>query len=111
VFLAIFAEEEIATPPDEPFVSSLVKTQSLLSTTVDSVSTISGEWLHSETDFVVLGPEPLILNRQYAGDHSHNDKLGFNWDFNRPHKLIIDAKEKGSKHSTFEPSFRNCNDP
>ena len=54
------AEDDHSLPPDQPFVSSLVKTQNLLNSLVDSVSTISGEWVHSETDFVVLGPEPLI---------------------------------------------------
>lgn len=93
-FGLLFADEEAFTPPDEPFVSSLVKTQNLLSAVVDSVSAISGEWIHSETDFVVLGPEPLILNRYYMGDHSHNAKLGYNWNFSRPHQLIIDLKEK-----------------
>ncbi len=96
-FIALFAEEE-TLPPLEPFTSSLVETQSLLSTSVDSVSTISGEWLVSETDFVVLGPDPLVLNRHYSGDLSHSDKLGYNWDFNRPHKLIFNSKEKGARH-------------
>lgn len=90
----LFAEEEGFTPPEEPFASSLVKTQNLLSTVIDSVSAISGEWIHSETDFVILGPEPLILNRNYTGDHAHNSKLGYNWDFSRPHKLIVDIQEK-----------------
>lgn len=93
-FTFLFAEEGGFTPPEEPFASSLVKTQNLLSTVVDSISAISGEWIHSETDFVVLGPEPLILNRNYTGDHAHNDKLGYNWDFSRPHKLIVDIQEK-----------------
>jgi hypothetical protein len=94
----LFAEEEINLPSADPFVSSLVKTQNMISTIVDSVSVISGEWLHSETDFVILGPEPLILNRLYSGDHSHGETLGYNWDFNRPHRLIADAKENGTKH-------------
>lgn len=93
-FAFLFAEEESFTPPEEPFTSSLVKTQNLLSTVIDSVSAISGEWIQSETDFVVLGPEPLILNRNYTGDHAHDDKLGYNWDFSRPHKLIVDIQEK-----------------
>ncbi len=41
---------------------------------------------------------PLVLNRHYSGDLSHSDKLGYNWDFNRPHKLIFDSKEKGARH-------------
>lgn len=94
----LFADEEINLPPADPFVSSLVKTQNMLSSIVDSVSVISGEWLHSETDFVILGPEPLILNRLYSGDHSHGERMGYNWDFNRPHRLIADAKENGKKH-------------
>lgn len=93
-FSFLLADEESFIPPDEPFVSSLVKTQNLLSTVINSVSAISGEWMHSETDFVVLGPEPLILNRCYTGDHSHSNKLGYNWDFNHPRKLIIDIQEK-----------------
>ena len=98
-FTSLFADEDQFVPPDEPFVSSLVKTQNLLSTMVDSVSAISGDWIQSETDFVILGPEPLILNRYYTGDHSHSDRLGYNWDFNRPHKLMIDVQEKGTQHA------------
>lgn len=95
----LLANEDQFTPPDEPFESSLVKTQHLLSTAVDSVSTISGEWIQSETDFVVSGPEPLILNRCYSGDHAHDDRLGYNWDFNRPHKLIIDIEDEKTQHA------------
>ncbi len=98
-FVLLLANEDGYTPPEEPFLSSLVKTQNLLSTVVDSVSAISGEWMHCETDFVVLGPEPLILNRYYMGDHSHSSKLGYNWDFSRPHHLIIDMQEKKTRHA------------
>ncbi len=94
----LIAEEENFTPPDEPFVSSLVKTQNLISTVVNSVSSISGEWIHSDTDMMVLGPEPLILNRCYIGDHAHDDRLGYNWDFNRPHKLIVSTQDKRTQH-------------
>jgi RHS repeat-associated protein len=98
-FVSLWSHEESFTPPEEPFISSLVKTQNLLSTVVDSVSAISGEWMHSETDFVILGPEPLILNRYYTGDHAHSTKLGYNWDFSRPHRLIVDVQEKKIGHT------------
>ncbi len=88
----LFSEEE--SQADSVFESSLVKTQHLLSTFVNSVSAVSGDWMQSETDFVVLGPEPLILNRYYIGDHSLNKKLGYNWTFNHPRQLIIDLQEK-----------------
>lgn len=97
-FNSLVAEEESETH-NEPFDSSLVKTQNLLSTVVNSVSAISGSWILSETDFIVLGPEPLILNRYYMGDHTHSDKLGYNWEFSRPHQLIIDLKEKKTHHA------------
>jgi len=95
----LVAHEDDLSLPDEPFVSSLVKTQNHLSTIVDSISVISGEWVQSETDFVVVGPEPLILNRCYTGDHAHDDRLGYNWDFNRPHKLVIDIQDKKTQHA------------
>lgn len=97
ISLLFGSDEEGFTPPAEPFTSSLVNAQNLISSVVDSVSTISGEWVQSETDFIILGPEPLILSRTYSGDHSHNHKLGYNWDFNRPHKLIINIEDKKNK--------------
>ena len=78
-FNFLIAEEEKSTHSDEMFNSSLVKTQNLLSTIINSVSAISGEWIQSETDFVLLGPEPILLNRYYAGDQAHSDQLGYNW--------------------------------
>lgn len=101
VIFKLFAEEEL--PPDEPFVSSLVKTQSLLSTTVNSVSVISGEWLNSEMDFAVIGPEPLILSRGYSSNRTYSKKLGFNWDFNRPHSLMIE--EEGHDRPLFKARY------
>lgn len=93
-FNFLFAEEDKNTSHDDTFTSSLVKTQNLLSTIINSVSAISGEWIQSETDFVVLGPEPILLNRYYGGDQAHSDQLGYNWDFNHPRKLVIDIQEK-----------------
>ena len=83
--LAWAFEEEIG---EDYFNSSLTNTQSLLPTTINSISTLSGEWLESETDFIVAGPEPVVLTRSYAAGHSSNE-LGFNWEFNYLHKLII----------------------
>jgi len=93
------ADEDIFIPPDEPFASSLVKTQNLLSTVVDSVSAISGEWIQSETDFVILGPEPLILHRFYSNNCAYNDRLGYNWEFSRPRKLILNMEGKKKNHA------------
>ena len=93
-----FAAEEEASSSEDPFATSLVKTQNLLSTIVGSVSAISGEWIQSETDFVVLGPEPLILNRCALGNPTVDHLLGYQWDFNRPHPLIIDIQDKGTRH-------------
>ncbi len=96
--LSLFGEEkEGDLAPPEPFATSLINMQSLLPTNVESVSTISGGWSTSETDFVVLGPEPLVLNRQYAGDQSHSVVMGYNWNFNRPQKLIVRSKRIGNE--------------
>jgi hypothetical protein len=85
---SLFAEEEIL--PDDPFTSSLVQTQTLLPTTVQSVSVLSGEWLCSIPDLSVQGPEPLVLGRTLSSDGSYSKKLGFQWDFNLPASLMIE---------------------
>ena len=77
--LAWTFEEEIG---EDYFNSSLIKTQSLLPTTINSISALSGEWLESETDFIVAGPEPVVLTRSYSLGNREGH-LGFNWDFNR----------------------------
>lgn len=92
--VVLLAEDEGVLPSSDLFSSSLVKTQSLISTMVQSVSTVSGEWLHAQTDFVVMGPKPIILNRYYAGDQTHCKRLGYNWSFSHPQHLIINSKDK-----------------
>ncbi len=67
---------------EDYFNSSLIKTQSLLPTTINSISALSGEWLDSETDFIVAGPEPVVLTRSYSLNNREG-WLGFNWDFDR----------------------------
>ena len=96
LFLSLKAEEERF----DPFSSSLANAQHLLPTTIQSVSVISGEWLESETDFIVKGPDPLVLSRSYSADY-HAGRLGYNWEFNRPHSLIVEKShdvERGKVH-------------
>lgn len=98
IFLNLFFAIASAEEDFDPFASSLINTQNLLPTTIQSVSAISGEWLESETDFIVQGHDPLILTRSYSANYSHG-KLGYNWEFNRPHKLrIYNITPLKSKH-------------
>ena len=87
---SLIAEEEIL--PEDPFVSSLVSTQTLLPTTVHSVSVLSGEWLYSVPDLIIQGPEPLVLSRSLSSNGSYSKKLAFHWDFNLPSSLIIERE-------------------
>ncbi len=86
----LIAEEEIL--PEDPFTSSLVSTQTLLPTTVHSISVLSGEWLYSIPDLSVQGPEPLVLSRTLSSDGSYSKKLAFQWDFNLPASLNIERE-------------------
>lgn len=92
-FFHVVAETE-ETEIQDHFKSSLISTQSLLSTTIDSVSTISGEWLNSEMDLIVNGPDPLVLTRFYLSNYTYSNRLGYNWEFNRPHDLTIKSSKK-----------------
>lgn len=82
-FFSIACAEEA-----DPFASSLINTQSLLPTSIQSVSVISGEWSESETDFIIPGHDPFILTRSYSAGNIVG-KLGFNWEFNRPNRLSV----------------------
>lgn len=91
----LYGQEEVAE--SDPFTSSLVSTQSLLPTAVQSVSTISGEWLNFSTDLVVAGPEPIVLNRTYGSNGGNGSRLGSCWDFNREHPMLIRNKRSKKK--------------
>ena len=80
--LILFADEM-----EDPFTSSFLGTQDLISTNVNGVSVITGEWTQHETDFIVIGPLTLSLSRIYATDPSINVLTGQNWNFNRPKGL------------------------
>lgn len=57
---------------------SLASTEGLVSTIIDgSVSAITGEYIDSETDFVMPGPDPLHFQRVY----SSSDYTPFSEDF------------------------------
>jgi hypothetical protein len=102
VFNLLYGEED--TPERDPFNTSLVSTQSLLPAIVQSVSPISGEWLNFSTDLIVVGPEPLVLNRTYGPNFDKEGKLGNNWDFNREHPLNINTKNKKKHKASYKHS-------
>lgn len=87
------------------FDTSLVNTSTILPTTVHSVSVISGAWLNTETDFALVGPEPLILNRSYSTEHLLHNQLGYHWCFNRPQRLVI---EENTHHHTFKARYEQA---
>ena len=83
------AEDE----PTDPFNSNLTDTQKLLPTSIHSVSAISGQWIQSETDFVIAGPAPIVLTRSFSSDRLEGE-LGYNWSFNYLQDLVISLNPK-----------------
>lgn len=105
LFNLLISEEENLL--EDAFESSLDETESLIPTLVNNtVSVISGEWVESENDFYIAGPEPLLLNRSYAFKYSPRLNLkslkpapalrdfncGHKWFFNHPSFLQIKKK-------------------
>lgn len=46
------------------------------------------------------GPDPLVLTRSYSSGYS-SGQLGYNWEFNRPHSLIIKKYTSSNVKKTF----------
>ncbi len=101
----LHAQEEEDFSLEHLFDTSLVNTSTILPTTVHSISVISGAWLNTETDFALMGPEPLILNRSYSTEHLLHNQLGYHWCFNRPQRLVI---EENTHHHTFKARYEQA---
>ncbi|WP_195155534.1 DUF6531 domain-containing protein, partial [Candidatus Protochlamydia phocaeensis] len=87
-FFSLAAEED--NSEGDPFSSPQTQLHNALPLLVnDSVSVISGELLLSETDFVLSGPDSLVLTRHYSTGHL-DKTMGYNWEFNRPGYMDID---------------------
>lgn len=93
--------------------SSLAGTSGLLHTLVnDSVSVITGEYLDSEVDLVLPGPEPLILKRFYSSDDNSAGYLYDAWHLNHPASFRLDKERQPGHDLLFtavlgEPSGAN----
>ncbi len=76
---------------------SLANTEGVPSSIIyGHISVISGDFVDSETDLYVPGPEPLTVTRNYCSHSSHRDALGFAWGWNLGGKLE-DYTQKGGK--------------
>lgn len=85
--------EEGTAPFEEWFTSSLDEQDTAIPTTVNHVSVISGEWVHSQTDLYVAGPEPIVLARGYSCEMQRDEQLGFRWKFHMP-SLIVQRDDR-----------------
>lgn len=83
-----YAEE----PNPFPVASSLANISALPSALVNNnVCAITGEFVDTQTDVALAGPEPLILQRSYSSARNpYGDKLLDQWSFNHPRIAISD---------------------
>ena len=54
------------------------------------VSAITGEFTDSQTDIVIQGPEPLVLQRVYSSGNNSINYLGHAWSLNHPQGMLMD---------------------
>jgi RHS repeat-associated protein len=67
-----------------------------------SISAITGEWIISDIDASLPGPEPLVLQRQYSPNKSlSNSYLQTSWDFNLPPRIRCELP-KGGKDNIYK---------
>lgn len=86
-FLSYALKSEENFNIEEPFTSSLVNTESLISTLIDgSISAITGEYVNTQIDFLLQGPESLDFRRLYSAGK---------WHFNRPSFLKLRGEISG----------------
>jgi hypothetical protein len=90
-------------PTDDLFASSLANTEAIPSNLVSgSISAITGEWIISDIDASLPGPEPLVLQRQYSPNKSlSNSYLQTSWDFNLPPRIRCELP-KGGKDNIYK---------
>lgn len=60
---------------------------------VNKVSVISGDWTDFEEDAVVIAPLPITLQRSYSSSDTSQDFLYRGWHMNHPEDLITDDKK------------------
>ena len=53
------------------------------------VSAITGEFVDFQTDLVISGPEPLVLQRCYSSGNHSSGYLGNGWAINHPQSMTI----------------------
>lgn len=91
LLLFTFSLGAIETPHLIPS-SSLASSNGLISTIVDdSVCVITGEYIDSETDLILPGPEPLVLGRNYSSGNCSRSELFHGWQMN--HSLWIEMDD------------------
>lgn len=70
--------------------SSLANTSGMVSTIIDgSVSAITGDFIDSQVDIILPGPEPLILQRSYSSGDDSQDFFCRSWHFNHPYGFAV----------------------
>lgn len=84
VFASAATEEDDHAP-------SIASTSGMASSLInDSVCAISGEYIDSEIDLILPGPEPLILRRIYSSSNDSQAYLHDAWQLAHPSTLSID---------------------
>ncbi len=64
-----------------------------LSIVNNSVCVITGEFVDTQTDLVLPGPEPLLLERTYSSGSRMESDLGYSWTFCFPNRLYAQKLE------------------
>lgn len=89
---SISTSEQILANP-----TSLVNIESIPSTLVHQVNVITGDFIDSQVDLVLVGSEPLVLERFYSSSSYKDGSICGGWN----HTLWgMAVKEKGKRHLT-----------
>lgn len=73
----------------------------------DSVCIINGEFVDTQTDITLVGPEPLIFRRNYSSSDESSWFMYKGWNLNYPSTIEMDSRKDLTKKFTVclaEPS-------
>lgn len=88
-------EPDSSAPPSQ----SLASTEGLPSNLVNHcVCTITGEYIDSQTDIILPGPEPLVIQRNYSSQQRHGNFGGY-WCLNHLSSIITGSQHEGPKRT------------
>lgn len=98
LFLLIcnFAFATDSTLPRECYIpTTVVSTQGIPTSIVAGhVSVISGDFCDTQTDIVIAGPDPLVLQRSYTSSNDSKSFLCRSWQLNHPQEMVLESIEK-----------------